>query len=149
LVSTLKGGWTVPIEKKQFTGAATCDYVLIAAEGKQVKLEFTDFKVGPELETCTDDYVQVGNSADFAQDNYKKCGPSVSEQPPVSKSNKLYVKLVAGKTNAANIRFVATVSEGESEVGRSHYCFCLLMNAFLSHSYLHFFKMISLILVPI
>uniref|UniRef100_A0A183AE57 CUB domain-containing protein n=1 Tax=Echinostoma caproni TaxID=27848 RepID=A0A183AE57_9TREM len=121
-VSTLKNGWTVPITNKPFTGAATCDYVLTAAEGKQVKLEFTEFKVGPETETCTEDYVQVGNSADFANDNYKKCGPSVSEQPPVSKSNKLYVKLVAGQTNAAKIKFVASVTEVTTETTRDPGC---------------------------
>ncbi|VDP20325.1 unnamed protein product [Echinostoma caproni] len=121
-VSSLKDGWTVPIQNTPFTDAATCDYVLTATEGKKIKLVFTEFKVGEQSSDCPNDYVQVGNSAEFTKDNYKKCGQSVSEQPPVSESNKLYVKLVAVKANAANIKFVATVSEGESDSPSVRFC---------------------------
>ncbi|VDP92634.1 unnamed protein product [Echinostoma caproni] len=68
-------------------------------------------KVGTTAGPCTTDYLQVDNNANFADETYKKCGTEVPDQPPVSQSNKLYVKLVVDQTNAAAAKFEAKVTE--------------------------------------
>ncbi|VDP79952.1 unnamed protein product [Echinostoma caproni] len=109
-LTKLAGAWTVP--EKALSGAGTCDYTLTGASEKKYKLEFTAFTVGTS-DQCTNDYVQGSFDGQYTAQKYKKCGTNVSEQPPVSLSNVINVKMVSSATNAGTNTFTATVKEGD------------------------------------